>query len=112
MTAKRSRPPVAPLRNAWILVEALRIAPGGDDEQRVPDSHERVAGDLNRGVATNVFDAITTLQVIVGLVEPTAAQGMLGDLTRQGTIDVLDAITELQIIVGLTEITECGLPAN
>ena len=52
------------------------------------------------------------LQVIVGLVEPTAAQGMLGDLTRQGTINVFDGITELQIIVGLTEITECGLHAN
>ena len=38
-----------------------------------------VAGDLNCGVATNVFDAINMLQVIVGLVEPTAAQGMLGD---------------------------------
>ena len=58
----------------------------------------------------NVFDAITLLQVIVTLVEPTAGQQVLGDLNQDEVINVFDAITLLQIIVGLVTIDECGPP--
>lgn len=67
-----------------------------------------VCGDLNGDDAVNVFDAITTLQIIVGLVDPTTVQLVLADLNRDGDINVFDAITLLQIIVGLTEVSECG----
>ena len=67
-----------------------------------------VCGDLNGDGDVNVFDAITTLQIIVGLITPTEAQLMLGDVVRDGTINVFDAILLLQHIVGLIEITECG----
>ena len=70
-----------------------------------------VCGDLNDDQVINVFDAITLLQVIVGLIEPTETQLKLGDVVRDGTINVFDAILVLQHIVGLTEITDCGPPA-
>ena len=66
-----------------------------------------VCGDLNGDADVNIFDAIITMQIIVGL-EPTATQLKLGDVVRSGTINVFDAILVLQHIVGLTVITECG----
>ena len=68
-------------------------------------------GDLNGDEVVNVFDAIIDLQIIVGLINPTATQLKLGDVVRDGTINVFDAILLLQHIVGLTQITECGPPA-
>ena len=68
-----------------------------------------VCGDLNDDGVINVFDAITLLQIIVGLIEPTETQLKLRDVVRD-TITVFDAILLLQHIVGLTEITECGPP--
>ena len=67
-----------------------------------------VCGDLTGDTKVNVFDAITLLQIIVGLVEPTAAQATAADLNQDGDINVFDAITALQIIVGLTVIDQCG----
>ena len=54
----------------------------------------------------------STLQIIVGLIEPTETQLIQGDVVRDGLINVFDAIVILQHIVGLTEITECGPPAS
>ena len=68
----------------------------------------RVCGNLNGDGLINVFDAIISLQIIVGLIEPAQAQMILGDVVRDGTINVFDAILTLQHIVGLTQITECG----
>jgi uncharacterized repeat protein (TIGR01451 family) len=65
-------------------------------------------GDLNGDGVVNVFDAIIGLQIIVGLVEPTAAQLKLSDVVRDGNVDVFDAILTLQHIVGLTQISGCG----
>ncbi len=67
-----------------------------------------VCGDLTGDTKVNVFDAITLLQIIVGLVEPTAAQATAADLNQDADINVFDAITALQIIVGLTVIDQCG----
>ena len=67
-----------------------------------------ICGDLNGDAAVDVFDAIVTLQVIVGLIEPTPAQAELGDVVRDGGTNVFDAILLLQHIVGLTQITSCG----
>ena len=67
-----------------------------------------VCGDLNGDSQVNVFDAIITLQIIVGLVTPTPTQLVLADLNRDRAINVFDAITLLQIIVGLVTIDTCG----
>ncbi|MCH8186624.1 MAG: hypothetical protein IH862_11030, partial [Chloroflexi bacterium] len=70
-----------------------------------------VCGDLTGDGLVNVFDAITLLQVIVALIEPTADQQVLGDLNGDTFLNVFDAITLLQIIVGLVTVDECG-PIN
>ena len=74
----------------------------------IPPVVAGTCGDVNDDGAINVFDAITLLQIIVGIIEPTPTQLRLGDVVRDGTINVFDAILLLQDIVGLTEITECG----
>ncbi|MCH8990346.1 MAG: hypothetical protein IIA44_01155, partial [Acidobacteria bacterium] len=58
-------------------------------------------GDLNGDGAVNVFDAITLLQIIVGIVTPDATQSALADFDQNESVNVFDAITLLQIIVGL-----------
>ncbi len=60
-----------------------------------------LCGDPSTDGAVNVFDAIVTLQIVVGLIEPTRLQRIVADLNEDGTIDVLDAILLLQHIVGL-----------
>ena len=69
-----------------------------------------VCGDLNGDNTVNVFDAITMLQIAVGLIEPTPTQLILGDLNQDGTINVFDGITVLQISVGLITVDACGPP--
>ena len=41
-------------------------------------------GDLNDDGVINVFDAISELQIIVGLITPSATQLTLGDVVRDG----------------------------
>ncbi len=79
--------------------------PGGEIRGQIV---RLICGDLNGDGDVNVFDAITVLQIIVGLIEATPGQTILGDVVRDGTINVFDAILVLQHIVGLTAITECG----
>ena len=74
----------------------------------VPAVFAGTCGDLNGDGVINVFDAIISLQIIVGLITPTEDQLKAGDVVRDGTINVFDAILVLQHIVGLTVITECG----
>ena len=84
-------------------------AAGGTINAAVSDQiPPEFCGDLNGDGTVNVFDAIVELQIIVGLVVPSAEQLRLGDVVRDGTINVFDAILVLQHIVGLTEITACG----
>ncbi len=58
-------------------------------------------GDPSTDGAIDVFDAIVTLQMVVGLIEPTLLQRIVADLNQDGTINVFDAIMMLQHIVGL-----------
>ena len=67
---------------------------------------------MNGDDAVNVFDAITVLQIIVGLAEASTVQSGLADLNRDGDINVFDAITLLQVIVGLTDVHACGPNAS
>ena len=60
-----------------------------------------LCGDPSADGAINVFDAIVTLQIVVGLIEPTLLQRIVADLNQDGTINVFDAIMLLQHIVGL-----------
>ena len=71
-----------------------------------------MCGDLNDDGLVNVFDAIITLQIIVGLIEPTESQLKLGDVEPDGAMTVFDSIRLLHHIVELAEITECGMPVN
>ena len=67
-----------------------------------------ICGDLTGDAAVDVFDAIVTLQIIVGLIELTPAHAEFGDVVRDGDVNVFDAILLLQHLVGLIEITACG----
>ena len=69
-----------------------------------------VCGDQDGNGRVDVFDAIIDLQIIVGLIQPTAQQQILIDVVRDGAINVFDVILTLQHIVGLVQITECGPP--
>ena len=69
-----------------------------------------ICGDLNGNGAVDVFDVIASLQIIVGLLDPSPTQQTVGDLDGDGDIDVFDAIITLQMIVGLIDVTECGKP--
>ena len=71
-----------------------------------------LCGDVNGDSVVNVFDAITLLQMAVGLIQPTAAQIVAGDLNRDGAIDVLDATMALQISVGMISVAVCGPPGT
>lgn len=72
-----------------------------------------LCGDPSTDGAVNVFDAIVTLQIIVGLIEPTRLQRIVADLDQDGTINVFDAIMLLQHIVGLIPtLGGCGPPAD
>ena len=68
-----------------------------------------LCGDSSTDGAVNVFDAIATLQIIVGLIEPTRLQRIVADLNRDGNVDVFDAIILLQHIVGMVPTLDgCG----
>ena len=68
-----------------------------------------LCGDPSTDGAVNVFDAIVTLQIIVGLIEPTRLQRIVADLDQDETISVFDAIMLLQHIVGLVPtLSACG----
>ena len=68
-----------------------------------------MCGDPSTDGAVNVFDAIVTLQIVVGLIEPTRLQRIVADLNQDGAINVFDAIVLLQHIVGLVPtLGACG----
>jgi uncharacterized repeat protein (TIGR01451 family) len=67
-----------------------------------------VCGDVNFDLNVSIIDAVTILQVVVELLEPTAAQIELGDVTGDGELGIDDVIIILQHIVGTAEIQSCG----
>ena len=93
---------------AAALVAAPPMATVGAPATQVPG----VCGDQNDDGAVDVLDAVTQMQLVVGLAQPTQVQTTLGDLNRDGAINVTDVVSTLQHIVGLTTITECGVPAG
>ena len=86
----------------------LGVYPAPLAARAIAAAAEGVCGDLTGDGVVNVFDAITTLQISVGLIQPTATQAVLGDLNRDLAINVFDAITVLQISVGLITVDQCG----
>ena len=59
-----------------------------------------ICGDLNGDSQVNIFDAITILQIIVGIVIPDTTQSKVANLDQSASVNVFDAIILLQIIVG------------
>jgi hypothetical protein len=67
-----------------------------------------VCGDQNGDGEVDIRDAITDLQIIVGLIRPTPEQLLLSDSNRNGRIDVGDVVLTLQRIVELIPTLGCG----
>ncbi len=57
-------------------------------------------GDLNNDTLVNVQDIVITVNIVIGLVNPSAIQMQAGDLNNDGLIDVLDIVTLVNIIIG------------
>ncbi len=59
-----------------------------------------LSGDLNNDSEINVQDIVITVNIVIGLVNPTATQMQAGDLNSDGLIDVLDIVTLVNLIIG------------
>ena len=76
--------------------------------------HPEGGGDAD----VDVLDALRTLKIAVGLIDPTPREQIVGDVQLDndpdpdgdGDIDVLDALRNLKAVVGLADITSCGGP--
>ncbi|MBW3622979.1 MAG: VCBS repeat-containing protein [Armatimonadetes bacterium] len=58
-------------------------------------------GDIDRNASVDVLDALLSLRIGLGLIEPTEAQRKAADVNRDGVLNLLDTIRILQVSVGL-----------
>jgi len=65
-------------------------------------------GDMNGNGLTEILDAITMMQIVVGTETPTQQQLAAGDIDPNGTVDVLDIIILMQHLVGRIPVIPCG----
>lgn len=78
------------------------------------DVHPAAGGDGD----IDVFDALRTLKMSVGVVVPTSSEQTAADVhpdndpDGDGDIDVLDALRNLKAAVDLVTITSCGGPVQ
>ena len=56
-------------------------------------------GDLNNDGIIDVLDLVTTINIIMDIIDPTALQLFVGDINNDGTIDVLDVVQLVNIIL-------------
>ena len=56
-------------------------------------------GDLNSDGIIDVLDLVTTINIIMDLIEPTSTQLFAGDINSDGIIDILDVVQLVNIIL-------------
>ena len=56
-------------------------------------------GDVNQDDALNVLDVVTTVNFILGILEPTAYQQYAGDMNSDNSINILDVVLLVNIIL-------------
>ncbi|MCI0439170.1 MAG: DNRLRE domain-containing protein [Chloroflexi bacterium] len=72
-----------------------------------------LCGDLNGDGKVGIADVVISLQALVELFTPSAAQLILGDLNRDGDLGVADTIILLQHTSGLhPQLHTCGPPGG
>jgi hypothetical protein len=71
-----------------------------------------VKGDLNGDRLVDVQDAVTALEIVVGLADASAVQLAAGDVNGDGRIDVTDVALILQVAVGLRADFEAHPPRS
>ena len=59
-----------------------------------------VLGDCNVDGALNLFDVLTTIDVVLGKITPTAVQQCLCDDSCDGAIDIFDVLREIDALLG------------
>ena len=57
-------------------------------------------GDLNNDGIIDVLDLVTTINIIMDLIEPSSTQQFAGDINSDGIIDILDVVQLVNIILG------------
>ena len=56
-------------------------------------------GDLNNDGIIDVLDLVTTINIIMDLVDPTSMQQFAGDINSDGIIDILDVVQLVNMIL-------------
>ena len=56
-------------------------------------------GDLNSDGIIDVLDLVTTINIIMDLIDPTSTQLFAGDINSDGIIDILDVVQLVNIIL-------------
>ncbi|NOZ08042.1 MAG: hypothetical protein GXO91_04080 [FCB group bacterium] len=59
-----------------------------------------VPGDVNQDDLLDILDVVVTVNIIMGVVEPTVYQLTAADLNEDGEVNVLDVILMVNLIVG------------
>lgn len=68
-----------------------------------------VCGDVNGDGEINVVDGVAIMQIIAGIITPTADQVVAADIVQNSTVDVSDAILMLQFFVDKVDsLGDCG----
>jgi plastocyanin len=106
-----------------LLTIAFSLAFAFDEPHDVPlnapaslSAQTGVCGDLNGDGFVNVIDVVISLQIVAGLLEPTASQAMLGDVhpanEPDGDNSLDDALLLLMHVIGQASIENCGAPVE
>lgn len=103
---------IAPASGTPLLLECSNAIPTNG----CGDVHPAAGGDGD----IDVFDALRTLKMSVGVVVPTSSEQTAADVhpdndpdpDGDGDIDVLDALRNLKAAVDLVTITSCGGPVQ
>ena len=56
-------------------------------------------GDLNSDGIIDILDLVTTINIIMDLIDPTSTQLFAGDINSDGIIDILDVVQLVNIIL-------------
>lgn len=108
------------IRSYYYLAEDLGIAviiSSLEDENPVPNTfniartfarlyvtskevNTGLLGDINNDGVINVLDVVITVNIILGVIEPTEDEAWAADVNQDGNINVLDIVLIVNIILG------------
>jgi len=59
------------------------------------------SGDVNNDGLLDILDVVTTINFILGVLQPDEGQLSAGDINQDGILDILDIVEIVSIIVGV-----------